>query len=452
MKSNLPLVILVVVPWISTGCSSSGKSQTTTALKLQSQEKKSPADSTKVARLQVDPSLLLRRGLLDLLQQDKFSELNSRLESLQQDFERDFQKERVLEEAFGAFEAYDPSMESRLHRWVQESPSSYSALLARASYFLSRAWASRGWRWAKDTSSTQFAHMELNLQKASEDVTSALKLRADLIVGFAHLISIERLVPSSASDRPLVDRALTDWPNSFLIRKALPATALTPRWGGSYKEMRALADEAQVFADANPRLKFLRGFIFADQGEMLSSEKQFDRAIQAHTQALTYGDYSYFRHERADTYYRKEDYPAALEDVTRAIALYPQSEGNYILRSKILFEMDRFAEGMNDLRMASDIWPYEGSVKEWVRGAAVHLVYKGHQLYKQNDYSTALARYNLAEQCDASHAETYYWRGVLLMRQGNLAVAQRDLERAVQLNPRHFESYQSLDWVLAEAR
>jgi tetratricopeptide (TPR) repeat protein len=214
--------------------------------------------------------------------------------------------------------------------------------------------------------------------------------------------------------------------------------------------MRAFADEAQVFVGTNPRLKFLHGFSYADQGQMLSYDKRFDQALEAHSQALTYGEYSYFRRERADTYYCKKDYPAALDDVARAIALYPQSEENYVLRSKILFEMDRFAEGISDLWTASEIWPYEDSVKKWVRGAAIHLVYKGHQLYKQKDYANALERYNLAEQCDASHAETYYWRGVLFSHQGNLASAERDLENAVQLNPRHFDSYRSLDWVLAK--
>ena len=36
------------------------------------------------------------------------------------------------------------------------------------------------------------------------------------------------------------------------------------------------------------------------------------------------------------------------------------------------------------------------------------------------------------------------------MQQGSLAEAQRDLEKAVQLNPRHFGSYQFLDWALAK--
>jgi len=449
MKDNVLLLVLVVHLWISAGCSSSGESRTTTPALSQRKQPTSAVGSTKIARPQVNSNLLLKRRVLALFQQEKFSELDALLESFQRDFEKDFRKEMVLEEAFGAFSAYDPAMERRLHKWVQQSPQSYSALLGRASYFVSRAWASRGNRWAKDTSSTEFAHMELNLGSASQDVASALRLKGELIVGFDLLMSIEMVAPTSGSDLALVERALANWPNSFLIRKAY-MHRLKPRWGGSYEEMQAFANAAQTYAQASPRLKFLNGFIYVDQGQMLSHDKHFERAVQAHTQALSHGDYWQFRYERADTYWRMNRYPEALEDVSRAIALYPQAADNYVLRSKILFEMERFADGISDLWTAQEIWPYEDSVQKWIRGAAIHLVYDGHQLYKQNQYPPALERFNLAAECDPSHSEIYYWRGVLFARQGNLAEAQQDLERAVQLNPKHFESYQSLDWVLAK--
>jgi tetratricopeptide (TPR) repeat protein len=448
MRNSLLALILVAVHWISVGCSSSGEDRTTAPVLPPAKKSVLGAGGT-IAKPQVNPNLLLKRRVLNLLHQDKFTELDALLESFQRDFEKDFRKEMILEEAFGAFSAYDPAMESRLHKWVQQFPQSYSAFLARASYFLSRAWASRGSGWAKDTSAAQFEHMELNLNKASQDVTSALKLKGDLIIGFDILISIERLAPTSGSDRPLVERALANWPNSFLIRKAY-LYSLRPRWGGSYDEMQAFADAASTYAHANPRLKFLQGFIYLDQGELLSLDKHFEQAVQAHTKALSFGDYWRFRNERAATYWQMKRYAEALEDVNRAMALYPQSEENYVLRSKILFDVERFAEGITDMLTAREIWPYGDEVQEWIRGAAIHLVDNGYQLYKRNEYAQALERFNLAAECDPRYFEIYYWRGTLLVRQGNLSQAQQDLERSVQLNPRHFESYRSLDWVLAK--
>ena len=145
MNQNLLYVILVAVLWISVACSS-GETRTTTSLLPQAKESTPIIGSTKVTRPQVNPNLLLKQRVLALFQQEKFSALDALLESFQNDFEKDFRKEMVLEETFSAFWAYDPAMESRLHKWVQQSPQSYSALLARASYFQSRAQASaRAW-------------------------------------------------------------------------------------------------------------------------------------------------------------------------------------------------------------------------------------------------------------------------------------------------------------------
>lgn len=101
-------------------------------------------------------------------------------------------------------------------------------------------------------------------------------------MGFDLLISIEMVAPTSGSDRPLVERARANWPDSFLIRKPY-MHRLKPRWGGSYGEMQAFADAAQSFAQTNPRLKFLQGFIYVDQGQMLTHDERFMQAVQAHT-------------------------------------------------------------------------------------------------------------------------------------------------------------------------
>ncbi|MSO23335.1 MAG: hypothetical protein EXQ58_08805 [Acidobacteria bacterium] len=119
MKANLLLLILGMALWFSAGCSSPGGSRTNTPAPPQGKQWTSAVGTTKITRSSVNPNLLLKRRVLDLFQQDKVSERNALVESFQQDFEKDFRKEMVLEEAFGAFSAYDASMENRLHKWVQ---------------------------------------------------------------------------------------------------------------------------------------------------------------------------------------------------------------------------------------------------------------------------------------------------------------------------------------------
>ena len=122
MKQTFLPFVLVVALWISVGCSSSGESPTSAPGLPQAKQSTSAVVTAKISKPQVNPNLLLKRRVLALLQQEKFFELDVILESFQQDFEKDFRKEMVLEEAFHAFSAYDSAMESRLHKWVQQSP------------------------------------------------------------------------------------------------------------------------------------------------------------------------------------------------------------------------------------------------------------------------------------------------------------------------------------------
>jgi tetratricopeptide (TPR) repeat protein len=77
------------------------------------------------------------------------------------------------------------------------------------------------------------------------------------------------------------------------------------------------------------------------------------------------------------------------------------------------------------------------------------LIYDGYQLYKAKDYGEAIARYNAALAFDPQHMPAYYYRGMANIYRGQLDVALSDFKKAISLNPRDFESYRMLDWVLA---
>jgi hypothetical protein len=56
--------------------------------------------------------------------------------------------------------------------------------------------------------------------------------------------------------------------------------------------MQAFADAAQAYAEANPRLKFLHGFIFMDRGQLLSttnSSKKPFKPTHRHSRMATTG-------------------------------------------------------------------------------------------------------------------------------------------------------------------
>ena len=448
MKRSFTGISLAILILLSVQCSSP-PTHSSSAEGVKFENSSNPTLSVEGTKPTVAPELLLKSRILALLKKGKYQELDSLLESYQREFEQDFHKEEKLAEAFDSFSADDPMLEGQLNDWIKDYPKSYSALLARAHYFNSRGWIRRGFRGAGEISHTQFALMEANFQKAAQDVAEALKLKSNLIAGFCLLLNMEKTAPEFDRDARLLERALALCPASFLIRK-IHIEKLEPRWGGSYQEMRQFAEAAQEYAPLNPKLKVLKGFVDWDKGRTLEeSDERKGEAIEAYTRALFYGDYWLFYHERSRTFYHMGRYTEALEDGNRAVALRPQEEECYILRSRIFFFMEKPGHALRDLQVAGQIWPYDTDNAKWGRSVAKRLVYSAYQLYQQSQFAGAIEKYDLAAEFDPDNVETYYWRGTAYMKQGMLAEAERDLEKSVQQNPRHFESYRWLDWVLA---
>lgn len=68
-------------------------------------------------------------------------------------------------------------------------------------------------------------------------------------------------------------------------------------------------------------------------------------------------------------------------------------------------------------------------------------------MYQQNP-DQAVQWYSYALEFNAVNSEAYYWRAVVNYQRSQFEKAQTDLNRAIELNPRHFESYLLMDHVL----
>ena len=80
---------------------------------------------------------------------------------------------------------------------------------------------------------------------------------------------------------------------------------------------------------------------------------------------------------------------------------------------------------------------------------AVHQAYQ--LLETTKDVDGAIARYTWAIQLSPANAEALYWRGrAYLLGKNDRGRALADFESAIQLDPRHFESYRNVDWLLAQ--
>ncbi len=96
-------------------------------------------------------SIRLQRELLALVERRDMAGLERVLGEHQAAFERDATQSARLENAFRAFGKLPRSAEPALDEWVAKLPSSYSARLARASYYISQGLDARGTDFISET-------------------------------------------------------------------------------------------------------------------------------------------------------------------------------------------------------------------------------------------------------------------------------------------------------------
>jgi len=390
-------------------------------------------------------------GLREYFENQQFETLNSILEGYQSDFETNAGDEYRVYDAFRVFAGTLPIYEELLDSWVNYSPERYAPYLARATYYYSKAWESRGNRSAKDTSEEQFSGIRFYFGQAADDIDTALNINPNLLPAYYIQIGIFNSIgDNEKEDRSLRD-ALEIFPGSFLIRSRF-MWAKAPRWGGTYREMESFAKEAEQYAEYNPELTALYGFIYYDQSRRMVSRKDYKKAVELCNKALSFGDNWLFYKQRANVYYNfLEDSQTALADIDRAILLRPTIDESYRLRAKIYFHDDDLKNAYDDLLTAELIKPGDRKTQEWRAWAGKNLMQRGHKVFKE-DLNAAIERYNHSIRFDPEAAIAYYWRGVAYYRLKQIDSAQPDFQKSIDLDPHHFDSYLMMDYVLLESK
>jgi tetratricopeptide (TPR) repeat protein len=393
--------------------------------------------------LAFDDYLQLRK----LLETRQFDALNEKIDGYQKAFAEDFGKDYLAYQSFEVFQIARTDYEELFFAWADHSPRHYAPHLARASFYYSPGWKSRGYRFAGETSTEQFEGMHKNFAKALKDIDVALSIKTDLMPAYVLLISIYKAGGERADKVDAINRALKLFPRSFFTWSNSLRT-LEPRWGGSYAAMENFVKQAEPHFDANPLFSALYGYIYYDQAKIFDAQEKHQDAITLYTRALEYGDHPDFYFGRAEAYHFKLDDPAkALADVNRCIVLRPTGADDYRLRSRIKFKLGSLEDSLDDLRVAVRLKPGDQSSQTWMEWASNNLVNRGHRVYQQNP-DQAVQWYNHALEFNAESSEAYYWRAVVNYRRNQFEKAQTDLDRAIEFNPRHFESYLLMDHVL----
>ena len=135
-------------------------------------------------------------------------------------------------------------------RWLELSPDSAYALVARATVLKKHGWQARGSAWAKDTTPEQFAGMEAAFAEALPLYQRALDIDPGLTDAYIGLVDIFK-TQGGGNEVVVVEQASRVAPGCAEVALDF-MRALEPRWGGSYEAMLAYASVLEPQVAASP--------------------------------------------------------------------------------------------------------------------------------------------------------------------------------------------------------
>ncbi len=387
-----------------------------------------------------------RLEIVRLLRARNFVALTRAIETRQAQVERDIRQEAELATVVLSFDIADATATPLIDEWVAATPGSFAPRLGRAVHRVALAGASRGTRWASETSEEQFAGMETHLRGAVEDAQAVVAINPR--VGEAYGVQIRAAMATGDQDdcAKAAGTGLLKLPASMRIRTAL-AICYLPRWGGSYRLIEELARESDRYLTQNPSLAALHGFVAWDQGNLAQNGSAEE--LERYNAAILAGENVLFYRDRARAQINRQHYVEALEDTTRALALRPEEPEVVMLRAQALCGLRRIEEAVAAVRLVEEIDAASSDLARFRVRELKQAAAEGYRLYSDGDERGAIARLTRGIELTGGNAEVHYWRGRTYLKLNDAERALADFEAAIRLDARHFESYRNVDYLLS---
>jgi len=128
---------------------------------------------------------------------------------------------------------------------------------------------------------------------------------------------------------------------------------------------------------------------------------------------------------RGTAYYGKEDYEAAIKDLSMSITLEPKAPDAYYNRGLSYRRQHKIDEAISDFTMAIQLYS----------GQPAYYFERCNALIVKNDFDGAVADCSEAIRLSPQEPEAYFLRGLAYMLKGNLDEALADSFKALQISP-----------------
>lgn len=163
-------------------------------------------------------------------------------------------------------------------------------------------------------------------------------------------------------------------------------------------------------------------------------EGRYQDAIDLYTQAIATGELKPFMlvaayNGRGLVYYRLREYPMAIEDYSRALAIEPNDDTVLRNRCFAFIELREWGYALDDCQASAAAAPDDPQGPDTI----------GYLYYRQGLYGQALEYFNRSLAMNANFGPAYLHRGMTYDKLGNREAARADLLRAKELLPNNPE-------------
>lgn len=302
------------------------------------------------------------------------------------------------------------------------------------------AWHIRGGKLASKTSPEQLLEFSEYLGQSVSYFESALDDMPDLVVSYRGLFKA-----AQGNDKytdfmgAWVARMEEHVPGAFYPRAAI-MELLEPRWGGSYRAMRAFAEDAQRYRDLNPRLRALLGYEWADWGRRLKSDNKYEQALAAYDRAIYHGVFTQWLLMRAFLYWNTENYPGMEADARTALSILPDLQRAQLYLAVSYQNQGKDQAADKQYALYTERYPQDASA--WGRWAGM--------AFHAKTYPKAERLYRKAIEIDPTNIDYRYWYAMSIYRQSEskaLSAFKDYLEvcAGLECEDEHFEEVEQ--WV-----
>lgn len=391
-------------------------------------------------------TIKIRNMLID----KKFNELNKYFEELDKKYEVDISIEELLYISYDALAIKDIEYEEFFNSWIIFSPNSYVPYLGRGIFYYNMGWKERGNRWASETKDEQFEKMYKYFKKSKLDLDKSLVINQRIIYPYDTLIDMANTTSNEDEVEYLVKKALEINRHSLKIRQRYLKT-ISPRWSGSYEKMTDYVDNIPIDLKANPKLKYLYGFIDSDKADMAKISSRYNQENRLLTKSLSLsGDYHSTIFKLGKNYVKQDKYKEGIIQLSKAIDIFKENSDYFYWRTIAYIDIKEFEKAKNDILYAYALNPFDKYIKKKKIYLGKVLNHEAYKLRKDNEIEQALNLYNIALQVDLENDSMYYGIAQTYIRQHDLESALDNIKIAIEINPNDINHYLLIDYLLAK--